>query len=224
MGERCQGSDAVRTWGIAGEPSTKGWPTDKSVKLLGSEHGRVDGDEQVSDRICYQISSCLRPLFKGCRLICAIKQGRKAPPATKNQTHPCCHQKVTRKGLCLTWIRMQPHVHDLGLHAQYSVVVFAKRRLVRVAIALSRGAWHASLGVTATSGIDLPARLSAGLFRAVDRCGLNSRQINYLQLIASETHYRGSFRQSETPGKSACPAHFSSGPRQNPGPASGQNA
>ena len=33
-------------------------------------------------------------------------------------------------------------------------------------------------------GIDLPARLCMA-------CGLNSRQINHLQRVASETHYRG---------------------------------
>ena len=39
-------------------------------------------------------------------------------------------------------------------------------------------------------GIDLPARLFACLLRAGDLRGLNSRQINHLQRIASETHYR----------------------------------
>ena len=40
-------------------------------------------------------------------------------------------------------------------------------------------------------GIDLPARLFVG-------CGLKSRQINHLQHVASETHYRG-----QTAGASA---------------------
>jgi hypothetical protein len=35
-------------------------------------------------------------------------------------------------------------------------------------------------------GIDLPARLCGA-------CGLNYRQINHLQRIASETHYRGHY-------------------------------
>ncbi len=43
---------------------------------------------------------------------------------------------------------------------------------------------------------------------ALDWCGLNSRQINYLQRSASETHYRGSIRQGETPDQVACPPHF----------------
>ena len=43
-------------------------------------------------------------------------------------------------------------------------------------------------------GIDLPARLFACLLRAGDLRGLNSRQINHLQRIASETHYRVSKR------------------------------
>lgn len=42
----------------------------------------------------------------------------------------------------------------------------------------------------ATHGIDLPARLHAGLFTAYQYVWNYSRQINYLQLVASETHYR----------------------------------
>ena len=49
---------------------------------------------------------------------------------------------------------------------------------------------------------------------ALDWCGLNSRQINYLQRSASETHYRGSIRQGETPCQVACPPHFYTRPGQ----------
>jgi hypothetical protein len=49
-------------------------------------------------------------------------------------------------------------------------------------------------------GIDLPARLFVAFLGAWDWRGLNSKQINFLQLIASETHYRGSFKQGKTNG------------------------
>ena len=58
-------------------------------------------------------------------------------------------------------------------------------------------------------GIDLPA----GLWMA---CGLNSRQINHLQLSASETHYRG---QS---GSAAAPGENPNGRRRQRGSAAGQ--
>ena len=43
---------------------------------------------------------------------------------------------------------------------------------------------------------------------ALDWRGLNSRQINYLQRIASEIHYRGSVRQDKAPGKSTGQANL----------------
>ncbi len=44
--------------------------------------------------------------------------------------------------------------------------------------------WARGLSCWQPGGIDLPATLLVG-------CGLNSRQINHLQCVASETHYRG---------------------------------
>ena len=56
----------------------------------------------------------LRPLHKGGRLINAGNQRDEALQACEDQTNRRCHQWATRKGLGLTWIRMQPSVRDVG--------------------------------------------------------------------------------------------------------------
>ncbi len=109
-------------------------------------------------------------------------------------------------GLGLSWIRLQLGVHalrrDVGCRHWYSVLVFAKRRLVCMALrAASEVPGTRRLRANTGIGIDLPARLSVGVSGALHLRGLNSRQINHLQRIASETHYRASFRQVETAGK-----------------------
>ena len=131
-------------------------------------------------------------------------------PQSSAQRH-CRHRSIRRVGsvviglwLLRTWSQLDPHAAccvSLGLQAWYFRSCIAKRRPDRHAIR-QRSAWHLSLGGIAGLGIDLPARLFAvlrwGFWPEPALCGLNSRQINHLQRIASETHYRGSFRQTQT--------------------------
>ena len=116
MGERRQASNAMRTWGIAGELLTARRPTERSVSRRGCQALARGWREQESGRICYKNSSCLCPLYMDYRLIYAIKQGQKAPQASKNQTDPCCHQKGTVQGLDLTGSVCSQPVIDLRLH------------------------------------------------------------------------------------------------------------
>ena len=111
---------------------------------------------------------------------------------------------------------------------EYSVVVFAKRRLVCMPIPGLRGAWHASLAGHCHQWRRPSSAAACRPFSGVvDWCGLNSRQINYLQRIASETHYRGSIGQGKTPRQSARQTHFCSAKAQSPDCAAiafGQNS
>src|SRR3990167_4564058 len=99
-------SNAVRTWGIAGELLTAREPTEGSVSQLGSGRRRVDGVSRGPTGVCYKKRSSLRPPYNGCRLIYAIKQGQKAPQACKNQTQQYCHWWATCER---TWSRLDPH-------------------------------------------------------------------------------------------------------------------
>ena len=112
------------------------------------------------------------------------------------------------KRLDLSWIRMQPWVRDLKLHPLVFRGFIRKASTLlhgnsRVARCLARVACGPPPPVASTFQRGCLQTFSG----ALDWCGLNSRQINYLQRIASETHYRGSFWQGKTPGKSAISPH-----------------
>ena len=96
------------------------------------------------------------------------------------------------KRLFLTEIREKPSSKNKGCPLGYSVICFAKRRLV---IRLSTSAVPCTLNWLMTGmGIDLPAPYGLTFSGCFDERGLKSRQINNLQRNASETHYRGSVR------------------------------
>ena len=93
------------------------------------------------------------------------------------------------KRLFLTKIREKPPSKNGGCPLGYSVVCFAKRRLV---IRLSTSGVPCTLDQwIAGMGIDLPATFGLTFSGCFNLRGLNSMQINNLQRNASETHYRG---------------------------------
>ena len=112
-------------------------------------------------------------------------------------------------GLDLTWIRMQPSsAWPVAASLIFrSCIRKTPTRLhgdPRVARCLARVASRLPPPVASTF-----QRVCLQAFSgALGWCGLKSRQINYLQHIASETHYRGSIRQGKAPGKNACPPNF----------------
>jgi hypothetical protein len=136
---------------------------------------RVDGGEGERLWSGGRSGSSLRPVCGRCGPTHAIMQRKAAPQAVENQAHQHKHFASIR----LPAFRWQTWVFRISV---------SMRRLDRLPCR-PRQALACSLRAGRASGIDLPA----GLWAA---CGLNSRQINHLQHVASETHYRG---------QSACP-------------------
>jgi hypothetical protein len=95
---------------------------------------------------------------------------------------------------------MQPFVRDVG--CRHGIPWLYSQNVDSSALQYARREVPGTRRLRAITGIgiDLPARLFVGFLGAFDSCGLNSRQINHLQHIASETHYRGSGRQGKKTG------------------------
>jgi hypothetical protein len=182
----------VRTGGIAGELLTaRGRPMNRSATWSGRR--RVDGASRGQTGGCYKKSSWLRPLYKGWRLIYAESRAheyREAPQAYINQTDQCCHQRATVKDLISTGSACSLLFMTWAAHMVFRGCVRKTSTLLPCKDARREVPGTRRLRAIAGVGIDLPARLLVCLFRAGDLRGLNSRQINHLQRIASETHYR----------------------------------
>lgn len=168
-------------------------PTEVNRSATWSGRRRVDGASRGQTGGCYKKSSWLRPLYKGWRLIYAKSRAhecREAPQAHINQTDQCCHQRATVKDLISTGSACSLLFMTWAAHMVFRGCVRKTSTLLPCKDARREVPGTRRLRAIAGVGIDLPARLLVCLFRAGDLRGLNSRQINHLQRIASETHYR----------------------------------
>ena len=170
--EHTMPGEHFETMGIAAGPDS------------GSESGRWHGDRGEV--------MCLRDAHRE-------RQDRMVLPGRRDGTDrmPCRRPKAPQAGV--DQAHQYKHFAQVRLPAErWQNWVFhisdSKRRRTR---SLFRPPQTEVCGLSCwqPGGIDLPARLFVG-------CGLNSRQINHLQHVASETHYRG-----QTAGASASGQH-----------------
>ena len=145
MGQRCQSRRDANV-GNCRRAFDACAPTEKSAGQMGRKRRRVDGASRSQTVMRYKKGSWSRPLYRGCRLIYAQKRSQKAAQAQVNQVKQRCHQRANCKGLVLTG-SVCSRLLGLGLQTlKYSVVVFAKHRLVLACnLPGKRGARHSSL-------------------------------------------------------------------------------